>query len=58
MFYHKPFYKYKEMVMSLSTITPEQKDKLKNLQVIEMNITKNRIGTARVGELYKIDFNN
>jgi len=49
--YHTPFYEFKNAVMR----TPEF-DKIKNKSALEVIITKNRIGTAKVSSVFKVDF--
>jgi len=65
MFYHKPFYEYKNGLLGISddqdfdaifNDAPE-KDKIRNWQVAHLFISKNRIGTAKVESIFKIDFN-
>lgn len=51
MVYFKPFYKYKLSYQDFLS------DEQKNFQVVNMIITKNRIGTSKVEQIMKIDFN-
>jgi hypothetical protein len=49
--------KYRNWIYELSWIDQDKKERLKNVQVVDIYISKNRMGTARVIETYKIDFN-
>ena len=50
LYYHKPFYEFKKLWMS-------DDDTTRNFQVLWMYISKNRIGTAKVEQIYKVNFN-
>lgn len=51
LFYYKPFYEWR------SKSGLKMDDKMKNIQVVTMLISKNRIWTAKVEQVYKVDFN-
>ena len=50
-FYYAPFYEWRKNSGLLMD------DKMKNIQVVTLLIQKNRIGTAKVEQVYVIDFN-
>lgn len=52
MFYYKPFYEWKKSLWQLV-----DNEKIRNIKVITMLISKNRIWTAQVEQVFKIDFN-
>lgn len=63
--YYKPFYEWKKQKLQwdddfeaiFTWISWEEKDIVRNYQVAHLIITKNRIWTAKVETIYKIDFN-
>lgn len=53
MVYYKPFYEFRKTFATEIAAN----DELKNVQAITMMISKNRIGTAKVEQVYKLNFN-